>query len=489
MAEKTTTTKQTSRPPIVAVLGHVDHGKTSLLDTIRKTNITESEAGGITQHIGAYQIETTKTKEKRKITFIDTPGHEAFSKMRSRGSQIADIALLVIAATEGVKPQTEESIKHIKAAGIPMIVVLNKMDLPEANPDKVIQQLASKEILVEKFGGDILTIPVSAKAGTGISELLEAILLVTDMKGVLTDQGAAFSGTIIEAKLDKNRGPLATIIVKNGTLSIGKMLYAEAVEAKVRAMVDSMGNNVKEASPSFPVEIMGWKSVPQVGVTVTEVPSDKKSEEKQIQAKAFSLPPLVTVKKLKLIIKADVLGSLEAIKESLGESVEIIQSATGAITESDILMAKSTGSIVIGFNVKPNAKMIEFAKTEKVRMKTYTIIYELLEELGEVIEVLSRPDAQEPEIGIATILAEFISSGERVAGCRIESGRMVKNDNIKLMRKDVEIGRTKIKSLRRAKDDTIKIEEGQECGILLDKKLDFKLGDRIIAFKQPEILT
>lgn len=495
MAEKPVITNatKTTRPPIVAVLGHVDHGKTSLLDYIRKTKITEGEAGGITQHIGAYQVEISNLKSQlsnqNKITFIDTPGHEAFAKMRSRGATIADIAILVVAATEGVKPQTEESIKHIKAAGIPIIVAMNKMDLPQANPDRTKGELARVGVLVEKFGGDVVIVPVSAKTGMGVDKLLEAILLVAAMNELTTDPTAPFEGVIIESKMDKSKGPLATVIVKSGKLTLGNTIYVENTEAKVRSMTDSLGKSVKEAYSSMPVEVMGWKEVPAVGAQVVATKQVAKISEAKFVGREFALPPLETMKKLRMILKTDVAGSLEAITESLGEEVEIVRASVGEINESDILLAKSTGSVVIGFNVRPNAKLTDFAKTEKVRIKVYTIIYELLDEIHEVSQLLNKPEAIETILGEATIAQEFEFGSARIAGCQVTSGRVARNDAIKLLRKDNEIARSRIKSLRTGKADVPKVEANNECGIIFDKKLDFRLGDRIIAFKEKELLA
>ena len=483
---------QTSRPPIVAVLGHVDHGKTSLLDAIRKTNVTESEHGGITQHIGAYQITVAPkdTKETPKlITFIDTPGHEAFTKMRSRGTQVSDIAILVVAATEGIKPQTEESIKFIKAAGIPMIVALTKTDLSDANIERVKQQLTKYDVLVESFGGDVVAVGVSAKTGAGIPQLLESILLVAEIKELKGESNVPFSGVVIEVKLDKGRGALATVIVKNGSLKNGQTIYAEDVVARVRAMHDAQGQIITTAHPSMPVEVMGWERLPLVGAAVYAQKTAAEMVATKFQPKPFALPPLETRKKLKLILKTDVGGSLEAIRESLSPDIEIIHAATGEITESDILLAKSTGSVIIGFNLRTSGKITKLAQTEKVRIKSYTIIYQLLEEITEVTELLNKPEAAEEILGEATIQAEFEFDDIKVAGCKIDRGRISRGDTIKLMRGSDEIIRTRIKSMRHGKTDIAKAESPQECGIIFDKKLDFKITDRIIAFKEPELLA
>jgi len=475
-----------SRPPVVAVLGHVDHGKTSLLDTIRKTHLVDREAGGITQHIGAYQIDFSQ----QKITFIDTPGHEAFAKMRSRGVQAADIGILVIAATEGVKPQTVESITHLKAAGIPFLVALNKIDLPEANVDKVISELARADVLVEKFGGDVVVLPVSAKTGAGIDKLLDTILLIAGLKGITADPNAPLTAVVIEAKMDKRRGPLATLIIKNGTLKPGQTLYTETTEAKVRALFDDLGHEVEVAPPAFPVEVMGWKALPVIGSLVTEVATQNTTvASARFAPRPFSLPPLDEQKKPRIILKVDAAGSLEAIKENLGEVAELVSSGNGDISDSDVLLAKSARAIIIGFNVKIPTQVRLLAETEAVRFKLYTIIYDLLDEIREVAELINKPEAQEEVLGEAVILAEFPMDNERIAGCKLESGRITKGDLLRLTRGSTKIGETKIRSLRQSKKDVTKVEAGGECGIVFEKKLDFRVNDRIIAFKRKELLV
>ncbi|HCS79439.1 TPA: translation initiation factor IF-2 [Patescibacteria group bacterium] len=475
-----------SRPPVVAVLGHVDHGKTSLLDTIRKTHLVDREAGGITQHIGAYQIDFLL----QKITFIDTPGHEAFAKMRSRGVQAADIGILVVAATEGVKPQTIESIKHLKAAGIPFLVALNKIDLPEANAEKVISELARAEVLVEKFGGDVVVLPVSAKTGVGIDKLLDTILLIAGLKGITADPNAPLEAIVIEAKMDKRRGPLATLIVKNGTLKRGQTIYTETTEAKVRALYNDLGREVEVAPPGFPVEVMGWKALPVIGSLVTAITSETAAVvNPRFAPRPFVLPPLDEQKKPRIILKVDVAGSLEAIKENLGEVAELVSAGNGDITDSDVLLAKSARAIIIGFNVKIASSVRLLAETENVRFKLYTIIYDLLDEIREVAELINKPEAQEEILGEAVILVEFPMDNERIAGCKIESGRIAKGDLLRLTRGDTKIGETKIKSLRQSKKDVVKTEVGSECGIVFEKKLDFRVNDRIIAFKRKELLV
>lgn len=488
----TTSTSSLLRPPIVAVLGHVDHGKTTLLDAIRNTSVTEAEAGGITQHIGAYQVtleSTSKKSELSTITFIDTPGHAAFAKMRSRGAQAADIAVLVVAANDGVKPQTKEAITHIKKSGIPLVVALNKTDLPEADPQKVYGQLAREDILVESLGGQVVAVPLSAKTKQGIKELLEVILLLSQMKEIKGDANTSFSGVVVETRHDKHRGVLVTIIVKEGTLRVGDTVYAEQVKAKVRAMTDSRGKSVRDALPGMPVEVMGWEGLPQVGAVVTTTTVSPMETTTVKSTYSFGLPPITQETKLKLILKTDVLGTLEAIKESLKEEVEWIGASSGEIVESDILLAKSTGAFVIGFNTRASGGVKKLAEVEGVRIKTYTIIYELLDEVREVAALLKEPSLAEEVLGEAIILQEFLSSGEKVAGAKVRSGRIAKGDQVKLLRGDKVLSLTKIKSLRQGKNDANQVSLGTEFGMMFGSKLDFKPGDLIIAFKKHQLLS
>lgn len=493
------------RPPIVVVLGHVDHGKTTLLDSIRKSNVTAKETGGITQHIGAYQIEipnppsvTLRTgkpqipKELNKITFIDTPGHEAFAKMRSRGAQVADIAILVVAANDGVMPQTEEAIAHIKQEGIPYVVALNKIDLPEVDPQKVKQQLAKVGVLVEGFGGDVVLVPISAKTGKGIKDLLEMILLIAQLKELRGDPTSPLSGIVIEAKLDKHRGPVATVIVKNGKITLRQTVYAEGVPARVRSLTNDQGDRLAEALPGAPVEVTGWQEVPAVGARVLTDSGSEAHLAAPLVAPtpySFTLPPLVQEAKVILILKTDVAGTLEAVKENLGKSVEFVSSATGEINESDVLLAKSTGALIIGFHVQPTSAARKLGTVENVRIKTYTTIYQLLEEIHEVIELLKTPAAQEQALGEAVIIAQFTVEHTKIAGCRIRSGRLARGDAVKLLRENEVISHARIKSLRQGKEDASQAETGKECGLAFDKKLDFKVGDRIIAYKMHQLLA
>lgn len=477
------------RPPIVAVLGHVDHGKTSLLDVIRQTNVVSREHGGITQHIGAYQIAI----DGKPITFIDTPGHEAFAKMRSRGASVADIVLLVVAADDSVKPQTKESIDQIKSAGVYMIVVVNKIDLPTANLDKVKQDLARSGVQVEGYGGDVPIVAVSAKAKTGIKELLDLILLVSQMKELKSDPNAPFEGTVIETRVDKGKGLVATIIVKSGSLQFGASLYeGNKLIGKIRAMFDEYGKPVKDATASRPVEILGFTLLPQVGaVLYSEAKIDVQFVKQPVPPTAgFEngelpdwLKPVVEQEKEKLniVLKADTAGSLEAIMVAFSDRIKIIEHSVGDISEADILLARGSSAFVIGFNVKCPPSVAKLAQMEKVVFRTYTIIYELLDEMADVVAGMKEVLTQERELGTGIIIAEFPFEKTRIAGVRITSGRLARGDSIKIMREEVEFGRAKIKSIRKGREETTKMEKGTECGVLLDREVAFAINDAIIA--------
>ena len=469
-----------ARPPIVAVLGHVDHGKASLLDYIRKTEIAKGEHGGITQHIGAYQIPG--------ITFIDTPGHEAFAKMRTRGATAADIALLVVAADDGVMPQTKESIRMITEAGVPMIVVINKIDMETANVDKVKTDLARAGVQVEGFGGTIPFVLVSSKTGKGIPDLLEIIKLVADEKKLPNEPTAPLEAMVIETRIDKGKGLVATIIVKKGTLQFGTTLYNGIQPiAKVRAMFDEAGIGVSEALPSKPVEVLGFTKLPQVGTVITDIPQ-KEAEVAQVvsltqeQTLQQFLSTMDQKKKLAIIIKADTFGSLEAILEALGNDVDIVTAGVGDIADQDILLAKSTDAFVIGFNVKLKTEIGKLAQIEGVITRTYTIIYELLDELRDVIAGAMEVITKERELGKGTVIAEFPFDGKRIAGTKVISGRIARGDQVKIMRKEEEIGKAKIKSVRKGKSEETKVEPGNDCGLLFDHDVAFAIGDDIIAF-------
>ena len=484
--EKKVTTPS-MRPPIVAVLGHVDHGKTSLLDFIRKSRVAEKEFGGITQHIGAYQIEVGEGKEqKHTITFIDTPGHEAFAKMRSRGAKVADIAILVVAADDSVKPQTIESIRMIKEADVPMIVAVNKIDLETANMGKVKSDLAKHSVQVEGFGGDIPIVPVSAKSGKGVKELLEMIVLVGEMHELINEKDAPLEAVVIETKIDKGKGMLATVVVKKGTLRHNTELYEhEKKLGKVRAMMNEYGEREIEALPGKPVEIFGFDALPNVG----EVLTDTAGQMVEVAAKKEStVSPLdflnmpAEKKQIKLVLKTDTAGSKEAIIDALGETCTIIYSQVGEISEKDVLLAKPTGAFVIGFNVKiaPGVEML--AQTEGVVCRVYTIIYELLDEMHDVLEGMEEVLTKERELGKAKILAEFPFNAERVAGVKVTDGRIAKGDQVKVISGTEEKGRGRVRSVRKGKEDVTKVEKGSECGVVFDRKVDFSVDDDIIAF-------
>ena len=495
-----------SRPPVVAVLGHVDHGKTSLLDFIRKTNVSAKEHGGITQTIGAYQVEvesssfakTAKGKKKEAgkkeefhlITFIDTPGHEAFAKMRSRGANVADIAILVVAADDGVMPQTKESIDQIKAAGIPFVVALNKVDLPVANPEKVKGELAKAGVQVEGFGGDIPCVSVSAKTGTGVKGLLDLIILVAQMKGLPSEPAAAVEAHVIETRLDKGKGMVATLVVKKGTLKTGKFLYEGTKHiAKIRAMFDDTGRSIAEALPSKPIEILGFTTLPAVGSILYEKPQETVTATSAVTPKpGDTLPDFLKPieeqeqQKLNIVLKVDAAGSLEAIVLSLDERIKVIGSGIGDINEADILLAKSGKAIVIGFNVECKPQVEKLAQTEMVIFRIYRLIYKLLEELAEVASGIKEVLATERELGSGVIIAQFPYEKTRIAGIKVANGRLARGDSVKLMRAETEIARAKIKSIRHGKEDISRADTGIECGILFDRIVDFSLQDAIIAF-------
>ncbi len=499
MAKKTTIAQSVSshlmghasRPPVVAVLGHVDHGKTTLLDYIRKANVASGEHGGITQHIGAYQISyKTKSHEDRLITFIDTPGHEAFGKIRSRGANAADIAILVVAANDSVKPQTIESISQIQSAGIPLIVAINKIDLPGVIIDKVKSDLAKHGVQVEGFGGDVPCVLVSAKEGKGISDLLELILLMADMKELAGDQNGALSAVVIEAKIDKFRGQVATLLIKSGTALVGTLLYeGEKSLGKVRALFDESGTKVEKALPGKPVEVLGFSSLPSIGVMVTGLPVAAAPLTAQKPKEAASVTDFLAAmtaadkKRLKLLIKADTSGSLEAVLEALIKiDIDIVSASLGEITEADILEARASGAVVVGFNVKVGAGVQKLATHEKVIFRTYSIIYELLDEMKDVVTGMEELLVTERVLGTGKVIAEFPYEKDRIAGTKVVSGRLAKGDSVRIMREETEIDRARIKSIRQGKNEVTKVEVGGECGVLLDKKVDFTLQDAIIAF-------
>lgn len=498
------------RPPVVTVMGHVDHGKTSLLDAIRKTHVTEKEAGGITQHIGA----STVTVNDKKVVFLDTPGHEAFTSMRARGAQITDIAILVVAADDGVMPQTVEAINHAKAANVPIIVAVNKIDKESANPERVKQELTEYGLVPEDWGGDTIFVPVSALKGSGIDELLEMILLVAEMQELKANPNRKAIGTIIEAKLDKGRGPVATVLVQKGTLSIGNAVVAGTAYGKVRAMMDHKGKRVKKAGPSTPVEILGLSEVPDAGERLYAVEDDKKAREiaenkkeairsEQLKSnQKVSLDDLFErikegeVKDLNIIIKADVKGSIEAVKQSLvklsNDEVKVnpIHGGVGAITDSDIMLATASNAIVIGFNVRPTNSAMDIANKENVDVRTYRVIYNAIEDVEAAIKGMLAPEFHEVVLGRAEVRAVFkVPNVGMVAGIYVLQGKITRNAKIRLLRDNVVIHEGTISSLKRFKDDVKEISTGYEGGLGIDGYNDIKEKDVIEAYALEEIKT
>ncbi len=495
------------RPPVVVVMGHVDHGKTSLLDTIRRTNVIEGEAGGITQHIGAYKVNIND----REITFLDTPGHEAFTSMRARGAQITDIAILVVAANDGVMPQTVEAINHAKAANIPIIVAVNKIDLPDANVDKVKQELMQYELVSEEWGGDTIFVPISAKNHTNIDTLLEMVLLVADMQELKANPNKQAKGVVIEAKLDKNKGPIASVLVQRGTLDTGDTVVVGTSIGRIRAMKNDKGQNVKEAGPSTPVEIMGLTEVPEAGDTFYEVKNEKmakhliekrraKEREKMMNTNTVTLSNLFEkmandeLKQLNLIVKADVQGSAEAVKQSLEKlsndevKVKVIHSVPGGINESDVQLAKAAGAIIIGFNVRPVGTAKEVADREGVEIKLYSIIYQAIEDVEAAMKGLLDPVFEEKIIGNAEVRQTFkVSNVGTIAGCFVIDGKVERNAGVRVIRDSVVIHEGKLASLKRFKDDVKEITKGFECGIQIENYNDIKEGDIIEAFVMEEV--
>lgn len=496
------------RPPIVTVMGHVDHGKTSLLDAIRHTVQTSHEAGGITQHIGASMVEING----KKITFLDTPGHEAFTSMRARGASITDIAILVVAADDGVKPQTIEAINHAKAANVPIIVAVNKMDKPHANPDKVRQELAEQGVMSEDWGGDTIFVPVSAKMNQGIQELLEMILLVAEMQELKANPKREAKGTIVEAKLDKGRGPVATVLVQNGTLNKGDAVLVGASYGKVRALFNSLGKKISKAGPSIPVEILGLSETPQAGDTLMVMENEKEAKsiaekrkekfrtENMNATAKVSLDDLYLrmqqgeVKDLNIILKADVRGSIEAIKQSFEKlgikevNVNIIHSGVGGINESDINLASASNAIVIGFNVRPSVFAQELAKREQVDIRTYNIIYNAIEDVKSAVKGMLDPEYKEVVLGRAEVRATFkVPNVGIIAGVYVLNGKITRKSKLRLLRDDIVIHEGEVSSLKRFKDDASELNTGYEGGVGIDSYNDIKEGDVIEAYIMEEI--
>ncbi len=479
------TARSSTRPPVVAVLGHVDHGKTTLLDYIRASHVAASEHGGITQHIGAYQI----TVGPRTITFIDTPGHEAFSKMRSRGAKVADVVILVVAADDSVKPQTIESIKQIQEAVVPVIVAINKIDLPTANSDRVKQDLAKHGVQVEGFGGNVPVALISGKTGSGVDKLLELVLLVSDMIGLTGTVQDELSAVTVETRLDKGRGMTATLIVKQGQLKRGTEMFAQAQSlGRVRAILDDKGKQLEVALPSQPVEVLGFHKLPQVGVLITSKPVISQEVATKltptVQAMPDFLKPVAEQEKrrLNLVLKVDTAGSLEALVSALGESVNMVSFGIGEVSEADILLARSSRAIVVGFNVAIPSSVVKLAQAEQVACRNYTLIYELLDEISDVVAGFTEVVTKERELGKGKIIAEFPFSGQRVAGTKVTEGRIARGDQVKIMRGEEETSRGRVKTLKKSREDVTRVEAGSDCGVLFDKKIAFEIGDVIIAF-------
>ena len=493
------------RPPVVTIMGHVDHGKTSLLDAIRKTHVTEGEAGGITQHIGAYTVECNG----RMITFIDTPGHEAFTSMRARGAQVTDVVILVVAADDGIMPQTVEAINHSKAAGVPIIVAVNKIDKPESNPERVKQQLTEHGLVCEDWGGDTICVPVSAKKQQNLDELLEMVLLQADVLDLKANPNKAAKGTIIEAQLDKGRGPVATVLVQNGTLKIGDPIVAGIAYGRVRAMMNDKGENVKTAGPSCPVEVLGFNEVPSAGdiMNVAEV-SKKVAEERRNRIKAEQLKNLSKVsledlfshiaegevKTLNIVVKADVHGSVEAVKQALEKlsneevCVKCIHGGVGAITESDVMFASASNAIVIGFNVRPDSGARNLAEQEKVDVRTYRIIYQAIEDVENAMKGMFKPVFKEVHLGTISVRNTFkVSSVGTIAGAYVQDGKVQRNAQVRVVRDGVVIHEGQIASLRRFKDDVREVAAGYECGIGIENFNDIHEGDVIEAYMMEEV--
>lgn len=495
------------RPPVITIMGHVDHGKTTLLDTIRSSHVVKGEAGGITQHIGAYQVE----KNGRLVTFIDTPGHAAFTEMRARGASITDIVILVVAADDGLMPQTVEAIEHAQAAKVPIIVAVNKMDRPQANPERIKQQLTEYNLVAEEWGGDTIIVPISALTGQGVDELLEMVLLVSDMKDLKANPNRLGVGTVIEAKLDKGRGPVATLLVQNGSIKVGDVIVVGNTYGKIRAMYDENGRPVTIAGPSKPVEITGIEEVPFAGERfmiynderkareIASIRAQNKFNEEKGVGKSISLAELMKsqkneeVKELNLIIRCDVQGSIEAIRGLLekinieGTKINIVASRVGAITESDINLAIASNSIIIGFNIRPQAAITEYAKSKGIEIRLYDIIYKLQEDIEMAVKGLLDPVMTEKTLGEAEVRETFKASKiGTIAGCYVTSGLVQRNASVRLIRNSIVIYTGKISSLKRFKDDVREVKAGYECGLTIENYNDIKVGDFIECFIMEE---
>ena len=497
-----------TRAPVVVVMGHVDHGKTSLLDAIRKTSVTAEEAGGITQHIGAYTVDVNGNM----VTFLDTPGHEAFTSMRARGAMITDIAILMVAADDGIMPQTVESINHAKAANIPIIVAINKIDKPEANPDRVMQQLTEYGLVPEEWGGETICCKVSAKKNIGIDNLLEMVTLTAEMEELKANPNRAGQGTVIEARLDKGRGPVATLLVQNGTLKQGDIIIAGTAVGRVRTMTDYKGARLTQAGPSVPVEIAGLSEAPEAGSPFFAVADERMArelvEQRKAEARAKAAAPVQKVslenlfdqiqagerKELALIVKADVQGSVEAVKASLEKlsndevNVKVIHGGVGAINESDVMLAASSNAIIVGFNVRPDAAARDGAIRQNVDMRMYRVIYDCIDEITAAMKGMLAPKFREVVLGHAEVRQTYkVSSVGTVAGCYVQDGKIVRNCSVRVVRDGIVIHEGALASLKRFKDDAKEVAENYECGLTVEKFNDIKEGDIIEAFTMEEI--
>ncbi len=495
------------RSPVVVVMGHVDHGKTSLLDYIRKASVTSTEAGGITQHIGAYKVQL----EDREITFLDTPGHEAFTSMRARGANLTDIAILVVAADDGIMPQTVEAINHAKAAGVSIIVAINKMDKEAANPDRVKEELTKYDLVCEDWGGDVICVPVSAKTGEGMDTLLEMVGLVADVLELKANPNRLAKGAVIEARLDKARGPIATVLVQNGTLHTGDIIIAGTSVGRVRVMRDDKGRTIKEAGPSVPVEIMGLAEVPSAGDSFAAVEDEKlarelvekrKHDAKEEQFKAYQKVTLDnlfssiesgTVKELPIIVKADVQGSVEAVKQSLEKitndevRVRVIHGAVGAVSESDVMLAMASGAIIVGFNVRPHPSAEESAKREGVEIRLYRVIYDAIEDITTAMKGMLAPKYREVQLGKIEVRQVFrITNVGIVAGAYVLEGKVARNGQVRIVRDGIIVGDDHIAGLQRFKDSVKEVSVGYECGVSLEKFTDIREGDIFEAYVMEE---
>lgn len=496
------------RPPIVTIMGHVDHGKTTLLDSIRKSKVAASEAGGITQHIGAYQVQY----QGKKITFIDTPGHEAFTAIRSRGAQVTDIAVLVVAADDGVMPQTIEAINHARAAKVPIIVAVNKVDLPNANPDRVMQELSEHGLIPESWGGDTIVVKMSALQYEGVDELLEMILLVSEMEELKANPHRRARATVIEAQLDKGRGPVATVLINSGTLRIGDNFAVGHLSGRVRAIINDRGENIKEAVPSQPVEILGISDVPEAGdilvVTEDEQTARQVAHLKQLRLREQELRGPVRANledlftqiqegktaELNLVLKADVQGSLEALRSSLEKlstdevRVNIIHQGVGGVSESDVQLAAASSAVIIAFNVRPDPNALRAAERERVDIRSYRVIYNAIDEVKAAMSGLLEPEYREETLGRAEVRQTFKVPGVGVvAGCYVQDGKITRTAQVRVLRDNVIVHEGKISSLKRFKDDVREVLHGYECGIGIERFNDIKEGDFIEAFVMKEV--